>query len=226
MVSEELWLWANEAAQRLRGKSTTYKPVHFYPLAGILKCYGCGSNLQGNHTDSGRGYRAYRETASRRGVPCTKPQIAVRADRIELEVDTIVARLHTAAHVSERVLELLSEDGPAGDTGAPQKRIKEQLRRLSRLSEDLEIEEDEYANKRRRLQSELDRLTLPGQKAAEATRQFDVLQLAWSRATPVEKRGLGLALFVAIYFDLAAMEITAVVVQPAFRPRLAEESTG
>jgi hypothetical protein len=36
----------------------------------------------------------------------------------------------------------------------------------------------------------------------------------------VEKRSLGLALFDAIYFDLATMAITEVVAQPAFRPWL------
>ncbi len=55
-----------------------------------------------------------------------------------------------------------------------------------------------------------------------AAETFDVLQEAWSRASPQEKRGVALALFETVYVDLATMTIADVVVQPAFRPWLSD----
>lgn len=217
IVSEELWALANRVGGRMRGMSTSYKQVRFYPLAGILKCAGCGSNLQGNHSESGKAHRYYREAANRRGVACAKPQIAVRADRVEAMVDDIVARFRAPEGLRNRVLELLAEP-EADDAGAKAERQRERLRRLGKLYANLEIEEADYLNQRRKLEAEIDRLTLPAAKAEEAAEEFDVLQVAWQRATPVEKRSLGLALFEAIYFDMETMDISEVVVTPAFRP--------
>jgi len=218
IVEPELWRRTNAVGARLRGRSTTWKPVRFYPLAGILKCAGCGSNLQGNHTNSGNLYRYYRETAARRGVECSQPQIAVRADRIEAEVDHVVSRFQTPHNVRQRVVELMTDGPQVTDVVAEDKRLRERLRRSSRLYADLQISEVEYESERRRIETELAKLNVTEERADEALAQFDVLQVAWARATPEEKRGLGLALFEAIYFDLEVMEIAEVVVQPAFRP--------
>lgn len=220
IVGEAPWHQANRAGERLRGKSTTWKPVRFYPLAGIAKCAGCGSNLQGNHSKSGEQYRYYRETAHRRGLPCPKPQIAVRADRLEAEVDTIVAGLRASPELRDAVLEQLGAPADGEDVVAELDRRRERLRRLARLYADLEITEVEYEAQRRRLEAEVARLSVPVERASEAAGQFDVLQLAWSRATPEEKRALGLALFEAIYFDLETMEIAHVLIQPSYRPWL------
>ncbi|MGD9932886.1 MAG: recombinase family protein [Dehalococcoidia bacterium] len=221
IVSEDLWHRANAVGTRLRGRATSPGPERFYPLAAIIKCAGCGNNLQGNHTDSGRGYRYYRETAARRGVACDMPQIAVRADHVEDEVDRIVARFRMPAAVRRKVLDLLGAGESPDAAAAQEARLRERLRRLGRLYADLEMGEAEYESQRRKLESELARLTVPRARAAEAFEQFDVLQLAWKRATPQEKRSLGLALFEAIYFDLATMTIAEVVVQAPFRPWLA-----
>lgn len=70
-----------------------------------MRCSGCGQNLQGNATKSGEGYRYYRETAERRGIDCTQPQVSVRADALEAEVDRIVTRFEMPAVVRERVLQ-------------------------------------------------------------------------------------------------------------------------
>jgi hypothetical protein len=50
-----------------------------------------------------------------------------------------------------------------------------------------------------------------------AATELDVLQLAWTKATPQEKRSLALALFEAIYGDLEVMDIASFVLRPAFR---------
>jgi DNA invertase Pin-like site-specific DNA recombinase len=226
IVSPDLWERANRASNRLRGRSTTWAPVRFYSLAGIIKCAGCGSNLQGNHSKSGEQYRYYRETAARRGVACEKPQIAVRADRAEAEVDRIVAGLRVSPEVQERVLELLSGESDPEEAKREERQLTERLRRLARLYADMQIGEDEYTREKSVAEAKLARYTVPPKKADEAVRQFDVLQLAWSRATPEEKRALGLALFEAIYFDLETMEITSVVPQPAFRPWIVSEAAG
>jgi DNA invertase Pin-like site-specific DNA recombinase len=221
IVSEELWSRANEVGTRLRGRATTWKPVRFYPLAGILRCAGCGSPLQGNNMGKHIPWRYYRETAARRGIPCDKPQISVRADEIEPAVDDIVARFRMPANVRRKVIELLGAEDDAAASEAAEAKIRERLRRLSRLYGEMELSEAEYGAQRRKLEAELERLTIPRTKAAAAVEHFDLLQAAWKKATPEEKRGLGLALFEAIYFDLATMTIAEVVVQPAFRPWLA-----
>jgi hypothetical protein len=193
---------------------------NFFPLAGIAKCSHCGQNLQGNATTSGRGYRYYRETAERRGIDCSGPQVSIRADVLEAEVDAIVARFVMPAEVRERVLALLHSEDGREDAEAQVRRLEERLRRIARLYADLQIAEADYEAERRALEAERDRLTVPTEQAVMAAETFDVLQEAWARATAQEKRGLALALFEAIFVDLETMTIADVVVQPAFRPWL------
>lgn len=226
IVDEELWRQANRTGRSLRGRAASWKRTHFYPLSGLLKCSGCGNNLQGHYTPSGAGYRYYRETARRRGVACPKPQLSVRADRIEAEIDAFVARLRTPPEVRDQVLEILRDGDDAEDTEVRRQRLREQLKRLSYLYADLAVDEMEYAARKRRLETELAALVVPEERSTEAVEQFDVLQLAWSKASPEEKRSLALALFEAIYFDLDADEIAEIVLQPAFRPWLRDEEPG
>lgn len=215
IVDEETWNRANRVRTTLRGRATS-AGSRFYPLSGIAKCAGCGSNLQGNHSRVGKQHRYYREVArQRRGVSCDKPQIAIRADRLELEVDEIVSRLSTPRIVRERVLELLGE---ARDVEKEQGSIRERLRRLAILFADLAISEAQYQSERTRLESELLQLEGAAPDAELASAELDVLQLAWSKASPQEKRSLALALFEAVYVDLETMEIASYVLRPAFRP--------
>ena len=103
-----------------------------YLLRGIVKCSACGSNLQGNHTRSGQGYRYYRETARRRGVECAPPQVAVRADLVEAEVD--LSELERASEAYERqVSEAVGQDE---ETEAY---VQELERRRDTLGEDLDV---------------------------------------------------------------------------------------
>ena len=80
--------------------------------------------------------------------------------------------------------------------------------------------EGDYEAQRRALEAERDRLTVPRERVAAVAEQFDLLQAAWAKATPQEKRGLALALFEHIDFDMETMTIAGVVVRPAFRPWL------
>lgn len=218
IVSEELWHRANRIGARLGGSSKGYRQVHTYSLAGIIRCSGCGSTLQGNSSRSGERHRYYREAATRRGVVCEKPQIAVRADRAEAMVDEVVKGFRAPPELRERVFELLRVDTPSIDPEREIGRLKERLKRLARLFADLAVTEAEYSEQRRKIEAEIARLEVPAEKARQAVAEFDVLQTAWAKATPIEKRSLGLALFERIDFDMESMEITQVVVSPAFRP--------
>ncbi|MBK6559954.1 zinc ribbon domain-containing protein [Candidatus Amarobacter glycogenicus] len=109
----------------------------FYPLSGIIKCAGCGRPLQGNHTESGQAYRYYREVAHRRGVACSQPQIAARADRVEAMVDEIVKRFRAPKQLRKRVVEMLADGASGEDPSIQIARLKERLRRIARLYADL-----------------------------------------------------------------------------------------
>ncbi|MGE0598978.1 MAG: recombinase family protein [Dehalococcoidia bacterium] len=219
IVSEDLWRRANRVGERLsRGTSTSYRQVHFYALAGILRCAECGSTLQGNHTDSGKGHRYYRGSCVRRGVNCKMLQRTVRADEIEAQVDEIVGPFKAPKELRDAVIKRLGQSDGRLDPAAEIARLQERLKRITRLYADLMMEEAEFSSERRRLEAEIDRLSVPIAQAEKAAEQFDVLQLAWKKATPHEKRSLGLALFEQIRFSLDDMEIVEVVVNPAFRP--------
>lgn len=221
IIPEELYRQVQRMRTSARGRPAA--PTHdAYLLRTLLKCVQCGSNLQGNHTKAGAGYRYYRETARRRGIECPAPQIAIRAERLEAEVDAIVARFRMPEDVRERVLTLLREADGEEDVEVQRARIEERLRRLGRLYADLQIDEAEYEAQRRALAAQLDRLTVPVERAVAAAETFDVLQAAWAKATPDEKRSLALALFEAIYVDTATKAIVDVVVQPAFRAWLSD----
>ncbi len=177
IVDEELWNRANRVRTTLRGRATSVG-ARFYPLSGIAKCAGCGSNLQGNHSRVGKQHRYYREVArQRRGVPCEKPQIAIRTDRLELSA----GRNRTTPIYPgscESVLELLGE---ARDVEKEQNGIRERLRRLAILFADLSISEAQYQSERARLESELIQLEGAAPDAELASAELDVLQLAWSK---------------------------------------------
>ena len=131
---------------------------------------------------------------------------------------TIVARFEMPAEVRERVLQLLQDEERREDRRGLSATGRRRLRRLGRLYADLQIDEADYEAERRALEAERDRLTVPTEQAVTAAETFDVLQEAWSRATPQEKRGLALALFEAIYVGTATKATVDVMVQPAFRP--------
>ncbi len=207
-------------ASRGRPASPQRQP---YVLRGIVRCSRCLGSLQGNHGGKTKRIRYYREVASkRRGVPCDAPQVSVRADFLEAEVDAIVARFHMPEDVRERVLTLLQHDDGEDDLDVRRRRLDERLRRLNRLYRDLQLDDGEYDAQRRAIEAERDRFTVPMEQAVTAAETFDVLQLAWSRATPEEKRALAVTLFEAVYVDMATKAIVDVVVQPAFRAWLSD----
>ncbi len=193
-----------------------------YLLRGIVKCAACGSGLQGNRGGKTKRIRYYRATCARRGLVCTGPQRSFPADALEEQMDGIVARFTTPSNVRERVFALLKQADEGNSAEEQAKRLHERLRRLARLYADLEVEEVAYDAERRRLQAELDRLTVPTQQAVAAAETFDVLQNAWQHATREEKRGLALTLFETVSVDMVTMTISDVVVQPAFRPWLSD----
>ena len=224
IITEELWWAAARMARTMRGMATSSRRRRFYPLASIVRCSACGSTLQGQASRSGERYRYYRHNARRRGIECPAPSRGIRADFLEGDVDNIVARFEMPPDVRERVLALL-RDEPDPDPAASRGRIEERLRRLARAYTDLGLDEAEYEAQRRTLQAELDRLSIPVEKASAAAEHFDLLQDAWARATAEEKRGLALALFETIYVDIQTLDIADVVVQPAFRPWLSRRTT-
>jgi hypothetical protein len=107
----------------------------------------------------------------------------VRADRVEADVDAIVAKLRMPRAVRARVIALLSQDTDPGEVEAKRTIIVEKLRRTERLYADLALSDEEYGVQRRKLEAEPERLTVPAKKAHEVSDQFDV-QAAWRRATP------------------------------------------
>ncbi len=104
------------------------------------------------------------------------------------------------------MLDLLAGDD-GGDVEARRLRLKERLRRMARAYTDIEMDEGTYESQRRAIEAELERLTLPTERAVMAAETFDVLQRAWAKATPQERRTIALALFEAVYVDMATKTI-------------------
>lgn len=221
IISRELFEQVQRRRRSSRGRPARDRRQQ-YVLRGIARCAGCGHPLQGNRTKSGKGYRYYRESASRRGVECPMSGLSVRADWLEAEVDALVARFRMPADVREQVLALLAADAEE-PAEARRARLEERRRRLGKLFADLSISEVEYEAQRRALDAELDRLTVPAAQAVAAADTFDVLQRAWLTATAEERRTIALSLFEGIYIDVRRKVITEAVVAPPFRPWITAE---
>ncbi|MDA1196067.1 MAG: hypothetical protein O2894_12925, partial [Planctomycetota bacterium] len=147
--------------------------------------------------------------------------VAVRADWLEAEVDAVVRRFRMPVDVRERVIELLAADD-GEDPVAARARLEERRRRLGRAYADLALSESEYEAQRRTLDAELERLTVPAERAVTAAETFDALQSAWDKATPQERHTIAQALFEAVYVDTATKAIADVVVAAPFRPWLSD----
>ena len=222
IVPADLFKQVQRMRSASRGRPAAPQRAPYF-LRGLVRCSRCGGTLQGNHGGKSKKLRYYREvSAKRRGIPCEAPQVSVPAERLEAEVDAIVARFRMPEDVRERVLSLLREEGGPEDADAQRRHVEERLRRLARLYADLAISEPEYDAQRRALEAQRDRITVSVEHAVTAAETFDVLQAAWSRATAEEKRALALTLFEAIYVDMETKAIADVVVQPAFRAWLSD----
>lgn len=222
IVSEDLFRQAERIRASARGRPAAPRR-DIYLLRGLVRCTGCGSPLQGNHGGRGKRIRYYRETAMRRGIECPAPQVSINAERLEHEVDGIVRRFTMPDDVRQRVLDLLSNDRESGESVESRRAaVEERLRRLTRAYLDVQLDEPTYDSQRRGLEAELERLTVPTERAVMAAETFDVLQRAWTVASPPERRTIALALFEAIYIDTAARGIADVVVAAPFRPWLSD----
>lgn len=223
VVAEELWHQVDRIRAAARGRPAAPRR-DLYLLRGLVRCVGCGSTLQGNHGGQGKVIRYYRETAARRGIPCAKPQLAIRADVLEGEVDALVGRLQIPVDVGERVREMLERRDGVEDVEAERRRVQEQLRRLGRLYQDLQVGEEEYLSQRRALEARLDALVVPTEQAVAAVEHFDVLKRAWRQATPEERRSLVVTLIEAVWVDMERKAIVEIVLAPTFRPWLEQAS--
>ncbi len=82
------------------------------------------------------------------------------------------------------MLTLLQQDAAEADIDVRRQRLDERLRRLQRLYRDRQLDDGEYDAQRRAIEAERDRFTVPVEQPVTAAGTFDVLQLAWTRATP------------------------------------------
>ena len=192
------------------------KHFRIYILTRILRCVTCGGRLT---AQSVRGNRYYRDRASLRSQPCTQPQTGVRAEEVEAQLDSIVARFRLLPTWRERVLDLISSRPERQKLQRERDRLEEKLRRLAKQYREVEIDEEEYRRDRDATRKKLNGFVVPAETEVLAAGAYleDMVQV-WSTATLEEKRGMALLIFDAIYYDVTAKEIAALKPKAAFIP--------
>ncbi|MEQ8677247.1 MAG: recombinase family protein [Aggregatilineales bacterium] len=193
IISEDLF----ETCQKVRkkragGRGTSGSKNHrnVYPLASLVVCLYCGSNLRGWAL---RNDRRYKDPAEDRSVDCSADVKSIKAEVIEEQVEEIVLSLNFPEDWRERAINMLKErhQKPTYEK-SQQKTLQDRLARLKDLYEMGDIDRNEYLERRDNIQQELNTLPLPVQSTVVdlelATELLEDTQRLWKAATLSERK--------------------------------------
>lgn len=147
---------------------------------------------------------------------------------IDEQVSEIVKSIVLPEDWLDRANALISEQDETALIHAKHTRVNERLNRLARVYLDGLFPEDEYRRQKRRLETELESLVVPGIDAAkEAGNLFEEIPLLWDAATLRERRDILIRLLDGVYVDMrGSRSVVSIKPKPAFAAVLDSSSDG
>ena len=199
-----------------KGPSTFAQRHRTYLLAGLARCVYCGEKLWAQHI-SGNDY--YRDESSIRGIPCRNPKRYQKASVLDSQVSQIIGRLQLPGSWRDLVLRLLNSNEEREHVVKEQVRLKEKLRRLKRLYQEVEITEEDYQREKELTEAALVVIKpVEGERVLELGDHVEGMVVAWQEATKEERRDMLRLMLDAVYVDMPTGKVVGLRPKPAFLP--------
>jgi DNA invertase Pin-like site-specific DNA recombinase len=227
LISVETWR-AVESLRRQKGKSptTSSRTTRIYPLTLISRCWECFDalgqeyNLRGS-TGSGISYyrcanlqntsmktskKPPQDGVERISIPpdpqLLKRHATLRADKMEAQVDALMARLVIPEAWHELLMAFYLTDDGLTAFERESFNLRQSLNRYKNLYLDGDISKAEYERQSRFILGRLaERQPTASPEAQEILPLLNAFPQTWAMLTPGEKRLLLSTLFAGLYFD-------------------------
>jgi len=188
-----------------------------YVLSGIARCAECGRNLRAQAKPRTE-LAWYREVSKQRGfTDCSAAGKSIRQEKAEAQIGEIVSRFQLPDDWREIIHRQVNDLDAHAEALAKRERLEKRLKRAARLFLDGLMEDDEYEQERREIQTRLEQLVIPEtSNMLEAGVTISTLKDVWRYASAPERRQICQWVFQSIDIDMHAQRIVRVTPKPDF----------
>ncbi len=180
-----------------------HAPSRFYTLSGLVRCASCKRPMRSNK--SGNNYISYRCTARVTGHQCNAKHTTIAQSKIMPMIDALIQQLEIPAEIISAAEAIVNNYSSANDYEAQLRQLNDKKRRINRMYQDGNIDDDDYVEAQNRIKDEMSKLQKPEQVniafAAELLRDFAAL---WRHADELDRRAILLSLIDYIELDTDA----------------------
>ena len=177
-------------------RSGSGRTARVYPLSGILHCVRCNGTFRGT---AANGDIRYYEDVERAQGTSNCPVRSVRAEKLEEPVFAYVQQLRIPEDWYPSILAYLQDDDQGNERRRQRRSLESQLRAIKAEHRMGEISSSEYAQAKRHIERELQRLARQHNENEEnLTALLEDFSRLWNAATPLERKTLLRCIFLRI----------------------------
>jgi hypothetical protein len=220
LVSQGLFDTVQAALSRNSGRSRTLtpRPKRDYLLQGLIHCGHCRLPMWAQTYNNGQQY--YREHRGSRGAGyCVDRSSSLPCHIPDGQMGRIIQAIELPQAWKVLVLDQIQLADEVKKMERQRKHLEERIRRLREVYLEGDLPREQYAPRKKALESELASLVIPDLDAAhEAGRLLEELPALWEEAALAERRKLLTAMLDEVHVDpVEERRIVALKPKPAFK---------
>ncbi len=212
LIDEELFNKCQAVRARRHNHGRRVAESRVYPLSGLIYCGYCNHRMYGQYSSSAE-QRYYRDRSADWDVRCSQPQI--QANLIEEKVGQLLMTLELPKDWQERALNAVDELLNQKQLRDRTEEIKQIIERLDLRWDNGFISKEEYLQKRKQFQEEMEGLQpLPRAMLEESLRVFRDFRKIWEEGDLYQRKHLLGLVLEKVW--VRGSEVSALTLRPSY----------
>ncbi len=212
LITEEVFNTCQAVRARRHNHGRHVAKNRVYPLSGLIYCGYCNHTMYGQYSSSAE-QRYYRDRSADWDVHCSQP--LVQADLIEEKLGQLLMTLELPKEWQERALKAVDELLNQKQLRDRTEEIKQIIERLDLRWDNGFISKEEYLQKRKQLQEEMEGLQpLPRAMLEESLRVFRDFRKMWEANDLYQRKHLLGLVLEKVW--VKGSEISAITLRPSY----------